>query len=411
MVDSLADVEAEEKEQKRIDFNFPLLIVRTRLFDKIFDRLGNLRASKLISWVALAIVPIVAVIGLYLLSTSLITILSTPAARDISRQLGPTSFLLLPGINPILPVVYGWVGIVSAIIIHEGAHGIIARNRGFDVKSSGILFFLIIPIGAFVDVDEKQIAKANAKDSLRVMAGGVAGNVIVALVCIIAVLLIVNGLTPIVNGVYITSVTKGMPAQQAGLIAGDIFISVDNVSIKNYDLLANYMENKTPGDVIHVTVARGTNWKDNYSTSLTLTQSDSHAVMGVNLIDLMTNERLKLYSTLNLTTVSIYIVPPSVEQGLVPFSDSLFPFYSSPLGSQWHVYANIFFWVWFVNVNVAVFNALPIIPLDGGRMLNISLKSFLAKKLNEKTISRITYVVTAILICILLSIIVIPFVL
>ena len=188
-------------------------------------------------------------------------------------------------------------------------------------------------------------------------------------------------------------------------------LNYHNVSIKNYDLLANYMENKTPGDVIHVTVARGTNWKDNYSTSLTLTQSDSHAVMGVNLIDLMTNERLKLYSTLNLTTVSIYIVPPSVEQGLVPFSDSLFPFYSSPLGSQWHVYANIFFWVWFVNVNVAVFNALPIIPLDGGRMLNISLKSFLAKKLNEKTISRITYVVTAILICILLSIIVIPFVL
>ena len=79
-----------------------------------------------------------------------------------------------------------------------------ARNCGLNVKSSGLLFFLIIPFGAFVDVDEEQIKKAKAKDSLRVMAAGVGGNIVVAVACILAVLVIVNGLTPVVDGVYIS---------------------------------------------------------------------------------------------------------------------------------------------------------------------------------------------------------------
>ena len=155
MVDSLADpdVETEKKEPGRIEFSFPMLTVRTRLFSGIFDRIGSLRASRLISWVALVIVPIVAVIGLYLLSSSLFTLLWTPVAREVTRELNPASYLLLPGINPILPFLYGWLAIVCAVVIHEGAHGIIARNRGLNVKSSGLLFFLIIPIGAFVDVE------------------------------------------------------------------------------------------------------------------------------------------------------------------------------------------------------------------------------------------------------------------
>ncbi len=104
------------------------------------------------------------------------------------------------------------------------------------------------------------------------------------------------------------------------------------------------------------------------------------------------------------------MVPPALASGLVPFSDYLIPFYSHALGTQWHVYANIFFWVWFVNVNVAVFNALPIYPLDGGRMLDISLKRILGRKISEKTISRITYTVTGTLVFVLVLIVVIPFI-
>ncbi|MGD9131604.1 MAG: site-2 protease family protein [Candidatus Bathyarchaeota archaeon] len=415
-MDSLADheVEAEEAKQGRIEFNFPLLTVRTKTFSGVFDRLGSLRASRLISWVALVIVPVVAAIGLYLLCSNLFTLLWTPAAREAVGEMSPTSYLLLPGINPFLPILYGWLAIVCAIVVHEGAHGIIARNRGLKVNSSGLLFFLVIPIGAFVDVDEEQLAKAKHRDSLRVMAAGVAGNVVVALVCLLAVLLIVNGLTPVVDGVYISGVTEGMPAEAAGLLPEDVFVSIDNVPIDSLEKLQAVLEDKNSGDTVQVAVARGTNWEERFSTSINLTEStedEEKAVMGVLVGDLLTEARLTYYRTVTLETLTLYMAPPALVPGLVPFSDSLIPFYTHAMGAQWHVYANIFFWLWFVNVNVAVFNALPIYPLDGGRIFNITLKSALGRRVSEKTISRITVAVTATIIWILLMIVIIPFIL
>jgi len=402
------NAEAEKTEPGRIEFNFPLLTIRTKMFGGVFDRLGSLRASRLIGWLALIIVPIVAGIGLYLLCGSLITLLWTPGASEAAGELGPASYLLLPGINPFIPIVYGWLAIVCAITVHEGAHGIVARNRGLNVKSSGLLFFLVIPIGAFVDVDEEQIAKARAKDSLRVMAAGVGGNVVVAVACLLAVLVIVNGLTPVVDGVYVSTVVEGMPTEAAGLLPEDVFVSINDVPIANLDELEEFLNTTSPGDTIQVTVARGTDWKEQFSTSMTLTESDGRAMMGVNVSDLMMEKRLSLYRTVRLETLPLYMAPPAVLPDYVPFSDSLIPFYTHELGAQWHVYANIFFWLWFVNVNVAVFNALPIYPLDGGRMFNITLKSVLGRKVNEKTITRITVAVTATIVWILLMIVLIP---
>lgn len=410
LVDCLADTNAEieEKEPGRVEFSFPLLIIRTKIFGGFFDRLGSLRSSRWISWISLIIVPVVAAFGLFLLSSSLFILLGSPLAREVTRELGPASYLLFPGINPILPFFYGWFALICAIAIHEGAHGIIARNRGLNVKSSGLLFFLFVPIGAFVDVDEKQITKAKSSDSLRVMAAGVGGNIVTAIACLIALLIIINGLTPVVDSIYISSVTDGMPAEKAGLLPGDIFVSFNNVTINDYETLANLLENKNPGDLVQVTVARGENLDQLYTTSLVLIENMNRTIMGVTLFD--PEVPLVNYRTLTPTSIYIYMFPPSIASGLVPFSDSLIPFYAHPLGSQWHIYANIFFWIWFVNVNLAVFNALPIYPFDGGRMFDISLKTLLRRKLNPNTISKITYGVTATVLSILLLSIVIPFI-
>ena len=199
--------------------------------------------------------PFVAGVALYLIVNSLINILSNPAVGQVARELGPGAILLLPGINPMLPIVYGWIAIVVAIVIHEGAHGVIARNVGFNVKSSGLLFFLIIPIGAFVDVDEEQIKTAKARPALKVMAAGVGANTIIGVACLIGLLLIVGGLSPAINGVYVNDVTEGMPAQTAGLLPRDVLISIDNTTISNSTQLRTILDNKTAGDTVLVTVA------------------------------------------------------------------------------------------------------------------------------------------------------------
>lgn len=412
LVDSLPgqEVEAEDAGRRRVQFNFPILTVRTQLFTGAFDKLGALRASRLVSWAALVIVPVVVGIGLYLICNSLFALLWNPAAGDAARELGPGAYLLLPGINPVLPLLYGWFAIICAIAVHEGAHGVVARNLGLKVRSSGLLFFLFIPIGAFVDVDEEQLKKAKSKVSSRIMAAGVGGNIAVAAVCLIGVLVIVGGLAPVIDGVYVYDVVQGMPAEVAGLLPKDVLVSVDNVRINSTMDLRALLENKTLGDIVQVTAVRGEMWQDQFSTFVNLTVYENRTVMGASLGDLMIEERLRNYQALTPDRLPMHLVPPALASGLVPFSDSLASFYSHWLGTQWHVLANVLFWLWFVNVNVAVFNALPIYPLDGGRMFNIALKSVMGRRGREKLISRMTIAVTATLICVLLMIVLIPFI-
>jgi membrane-associated protease RseP (regulator of RpoE activity) len=396
--------------QRRVEFNFPILTVRTQVFSGFFDKLGALRASRWISWAALFVVPVVAGIGLYLLISSLFALLWNPAAGEAAREAGLGAYLLLPGVNPFLPLLYGWFAIVCAIAIHEGAHGVTARSLGLKVKSSGLLFFLFVPIGAFVDVDEEQLKKASARDSSRVMAAGVGGNMVVAFACLLGVLVIVGGLTPIIEGVYVANVEKGLPAEAAGLLPNDVFVSVDGVLVNSTADLREILKNKMAGDLAEVTVARGDMWQNRFSTVVNLTVVENRTVMGISAGDLLLEERLRNYENVTLQGLSLYLIPPSLASGLVPFSDSLASFYTHWLGRDWQVLTNVLFWVWFVNVNLAVFNALPIYPLDGGRIFNIALKKIIRGKNGEKWVSAITVAATAVLILILSLMIIVPFI-
>jgi membrane-associated protease RseP (regulator of RpoE activity) len=410
LTDDKTETIDKDPDQRRLEFSFPFLTLRTQLFRGVFDRLGAFRFSRWLSWIALVIVPVVAGIGLYLLINSLVSLLWNPAAASAAREAGLGSYVLLPVINPYMPILYGWFAIFCAIAIHEGAHGVAARSLGLKVKSSGLIFFLFIPIGAFVDVDEEELKEASGKVSSRVLAGGVGGNIALAAVCFFVVLLIVGGLAPIVDGVYVGNVTEGMPAEAAGLLLGDVLVSIDGMPINSTDNLRIFLDSKTAGDLVEVTVARGDMWQNRYTTVVNLTVSDNRTVMGIGVSDLMTEQRLKIYQTVTPESLVLYLVPPALAQGLVPFSDMLTPFYKSWLGAQWALYANVFFWIWFVNVNIAIFNALPIYPLDGGRMFNIALRKIIHRRNSEKIVTAITAVVTAATVLALILIVAVPFV-
>ena len=401
----------QPKKEKAVEFNFPLLTVRTKRFGFIFDRLGKTRGAKYLGWFFLALVPFVAGFALFLITTALIALINNPAVGQVVQDLGVGSVLLLPGINPMLPIVYGWIAIIVAIVIHEGAHGIIARANGFNVKSSGLLFFFIIPIGAFVDVDEEQLKTARARPSVKVMAAGVGGNVIVGVACLICLLVLVGSLTPAITGVYINSVTADMPAVAAGLQPKDVIVSINNVTINNSTQMRVLLDNHTAGETVQVVVRRGDNWQDQYSTNLTLATQENRTVMGVMVYNLATQEVLDNYNHFSIVSVSLYLVPPTIASGYIPFSDTLAPFYTSPIGPSWSSLANLFYWVWFVNFNVAIFNALPIYPLDGGRIFNIALKRYFGKKMSEKTIYRVTVGVAVGCLAIVLAGTILPFLL
>jgi membrane-associated protease RseP (regulator of RpoE activity) len=242
------------------------------------------------------------------------------------------------------------------------------------------------------------------------MGAGVGANMTVAVACLIGVLLIVSSLTPVVNGVYVNSVSEGMPAQAAGFLTGDVLVSIDNVAIENITDLRTFLDSKMAGEIVQVTVIRGNRWQTQYSAPLNLTVSENRTVMGISVGDILGEERLKNYQVFSLDRLAMYIVPPTLASGLVPFSESMAPFYESWLGQSWHILANTLFWLWFINFNLAIFNALPIYPLDGGRIFKTTLKGITGQKLTAKSISLITYAVTAACIIIVVTVTLMPFI-
>ena len=73
-------------------------------------------------------------------------------------------------------------------------------------------------------------------------------------------------------GVYIVDVTKGGPADQAGLKAGDRIVSIDGTEIAQKDDLGTLMQQHTAGDTLSITVAR-----DGQMQTVSLTLGEKNA--------------------------------------------------------------------------------------------------------------------------------------
>jgi membrane-associated protease RseP (regulator of RpoE activity) len=50
-------------------------------------------------------------------------------------------------------------------------------------------------------------------------------------------------------------------------------------------------------------------------------------------------------------------------------------YYSPVFGPSYPIIANMLYWLWFINFNLGIFNALPIGPLDGGQLYGSLIES------------------------------------
>ena len=58
-------------------------------------------------------------------------------------------------------------------------------------------------------------------------------------------------------GVKIAAITEGSPADQAGLVQGDIIVTFDGKTVKNLREYSNVLKTKQPGDKVNMEVLRG----------------------------------------------------------------------------------------------------------------------------------------------------------
>jgi membrane-associated protease RseP (regulator of RpoE activity) len=101
---------------------------------------------------------------------------------------------------------------------------------------------------------------------------------------------------------------------------------------------------------------------------------------------------LSQYSSSFLTRPVLYLCIPTFPQceSLVPFSGSMAVFYSSPYGSWLIPLASLLYWLFFLNFNLAVFNALPLYPLDGGQAFRVAVQGLARGRLSERTLTWIS---------------------
>ncbi|MEM3399305.1 MAG: M50 family metallopeptidase [Candidatus Micrarchaeia archaeon] len=116
--------------------------------------------------------------GLYILLT-LIAALFFGIKEPMSKAT-PGASLLLPGIN--IDFISGIAAIAVLLFVHEFSHGVLSRVMRIPVTSTGLVFFGILPFGAFVDPDEKELQKKDKVKQTRVLVAGSAANLLVSLI-------------------------------------------------------------------------------------------------------------------------------------------------------------------------------------------------------------------------------------
>ena len=276
----------------------------------------------------------------------------------------PTEFaeltVLIPGVTltSAPAILYFLLSIPIVLVIHEGAHGIVATLEKIKIKTGGFAIFIALFAG-FVEPDEKEFDDARKISKLRVIGAGATSNVIFAFA--LGAILLTNPLFALIlpepflewfydapDGVGIISIIEGSGAEKAGLQKNDVITGIDGIAIitpvdfQKADL--------KPGDTVTVTVQRG-------------------------------GQLLQL-------PVEIMPSPDDPDKGLVGIMrDSAFykPVYNF---IEWDPQVSMFLlWLWMISFFIGIINMLPLPILDGGKFIY----TIIEKKASERKINAIMF--------------------
>jgi len=246
--------------------------------------------------------------------------------------------LVIPGVT--IPLWYGLIGLIVVMVVHELSHGVVARAEDLPLKSVGLVLFFVIP-GAFVEPDEDELRKAPLIKRLRVYAAGSMANIVTAL---LALMLLNYASAPLLQhaGVEVVQFDPRGPAINY-LQEGDIIIGINGEQIKTVEDFLNFMNTTKPGQLITLEVLR--NGKK-ITVKIPLRENPNNPGKGY----------LGVYP-------SQHVASTIGHEGIVlPLAFALY-------------------WIYILNLGIGLMNLFPLIPLDGGRMLDETLKEFLPDKI------------------------------
>jgi membrane-associated protease RseP (regulator of RpoE activity) len=324
-----------------------IAMYRTKIGLKLMDKLGRKHREifQILGYIGIGVGYVGLFTILYFLLKNLISLFMTPTAQSAVSLVIPG--VKIPGSPVMIPLITGWIALFLVIVIHEFSHGVIARAHGLKVKSSGI-FFLGPLMGAFVEPEEKDLRKAKDTVQYSVYAAGPFSNVILAMLCI---LLLTYAFAPInaamvdETGVELVGITEGYPAAAANMTAGLVVTDIGGTPVTSYPEFASVLSHSRPGDMINIT-ANGTVYPLVAAASPNDPQQGYIGVLSAN----KSVTKLK-------------------KEGI------LFMILAKIMGWLTELFAV----TGILSLGIGLANLLPLGPVDGGRMLLVSLEKIKGK--------------------------------
>jgi membrane-associated protease RseP (regulator of RpoE activity) len=401
-----------------ITFYGPFMAIKTEKVG-FFDR--SIRFSsflRIYGTLGVAMVVIVSALMTIMLFFSIRHIVVQQPPLTVANEL--KNVLAIPGVNDFIPfTVAVWLGLLATMVVHEFGHAILCRVEGIRVKSMGVLM-AVIPIGAFVEPDEEDQEKTKGLAKMRMFGAGITNNILLGLACFALVVFLLGFAvpvpTPLIHGVYVDS-----PADSAGIAPNSIIKEVNGIPVSSRDEVATLLNTTKPGDsVTLLTEAKGATSEHTLTLGAWPAEMSDRTsgFMGVTYYDApLVKEQFRLFSEpiglIILLAIPIYTImdPVSWSQFSLLTIDSVEAvMWQVPFPQYWIVIQFLFWCGWF-NLVVGTFNALPLVPLDGGYILREGVDRIMDRRGLLKYSGYISNAVSYLMLAVLIAVVVLPLVL
>ncbi len=393
----------------------PVLALKT---DRVgfFDRFRQWSAAFRIygSLGALAVIIVSVTITLLLVLAVHFTLLVQPEPTGIYK---PQNIFLIPGINEYVPSTFAvWAAFILAIAVHEFGHAVLCRVESIGVRSVGALI-AVIPIGFFVEPDETELENTKGMPKIRMFGAGITNNLLVGGLCFL-LLIGVAGMAVPVSQPVIAGVYKDYPASLAGIPAGSLLQAVDGTAVADRAGVSELLNATRPGEMHTFTVESGGVSRD-YTVTLAAWPAElgahSGGFLGISYYDgaIVLSAMKGLVSPLGLIQfISIPFDPGTGGQLLrvLAFETPETQFYTEPFPLFWGI-VHLLFWSAWININVGIFNAIPMVPLDGGYIMKEGVDRLLSRRGLSRFGPPLVSAVSSVMLVMLVSLVLLPYIL
>ena len=286
--------------------------------------------------------------ALFIISNSL-------AGQSVCPGVAP----IIPGVEipkvPIVVPLHAWLSFFIILILHEGMHGVLAKRFKVKIKSAGLLLLGILPIGAFVEPDEKKLAKIRHRDAIRVFCAGPMAN----LLTIAAIILVANLFVAFVLGPFVLPQAQQV---RAGLSAGVFVGAVE----KEVDFCGKKYPSPAFGSLeegMQITEANGVKVGTLADLVRQLNQGKANTFT---VVDMQGKMLKKTVVPNEIGTMGFTAEEKQKENAVVP---QWYKAYSEIVSAL----ASFFVWLAILSMLVGIVNFLPVEPFDGGKIAKLLL--------------------------------------